>query len=96
MRHSPHGHFRRQVDFLRQQFLQEGPLPFTQILSSECLSQAIGEIKVPWKDRIFTPLVTLWVFLEQLAVPTVVEEPRGLVVVQSGRAVDPRDLAIPT
>jgi hypothetical protein len=24
------------------------------------------EIKVPWKDRIFTPLVTLWVFLSQV------------------------------
>jgi hypothetical protein len=66
MRHSPHGRLRQQVNFLRQQFLQEGRLPFTEVLSSECVSQAMAEIKVPWKDRIFTPLVTLWVFLGQV------------------------------
>jgi Transposase DDE domain len=66
MRLSSLGRFRRQADFLRQQFLQEGRLPFTEVLSAECLSQAIEEIKVPWKDRIFTPLVTLWVFLGQV------------------------------
>jgi hypothetical protein len=35
-------------------------------LSSETLSEAMEEIKAPWKDRIFTPLVTLWVFLGQI------------------------------
>ena len=57
---------RRQVDLLRQQFLQEGRLPFTEVLSSQCISQALEEIKPPWYDRIFTPLVTLWVFLGQV------------------------------
>src|SRR5262249_42588252 len=32
----------------------------------ESLAQARGTIPVPWKDRIFTPLVTLWVFLGQV------------------------------
>ena len=66
MRHSPHGRFRQQVDSLRQQFLQEGRLPFTEVLSSECVSEAVEEIRTRWKDRIFTPLVTLWVFLGQV------------------------------
>src|SRR5262245_21928782 len=61
-----HGCFRRQVDSLRQDFLQEGPLPFADVLSSETLSEALQEIKTAWKDRIFTPLVTLWVFLGQV------------------------------
>jgi hypothetical protein len=66
MRLSYKGRLRRQVDLLRQQFLQEGRLPFTEVLSSQCISQALEEIKAPWYDRIFTPLVTLWVFLGQV------------------------------
>jgi hypothetical protein len=66
MRHPLHGRFHRQLDSLRQQFLQEGRLPFTEVLSSEAISEAMEQIKAPWKDRIFTPLVTLWVFLEQV------------------------------
>jgi hypothetical protein len=66
MRLSSKGRLRRQRDLLRQQFLQEGRLPFTEVLSSQCISQALEEIKAPWYDRIFTPLVTLWVFLGQV------------------------------
>ena len=61
-----HGRLRQQVDTLRRAFLQEGELPFADVLSSGCLSEAMKEIKAPWKDRIFTPLVTLWVFLGQV------------------------------
>jgi Transposase DDE domain len=66
MRPARHGCFSRQVDFLRQQFLQEGRLPFTEVLSPETITLALKQIKTPWKDRIFSPLVTLWVFLEQV------------------------------
>jgi hypothetical protein len=66
MRLSRQGRFRQQVAFLRRQFLQEGELPFTDILSTHCFSQALETIGVCWKDRIFTPLVTLWVFLGQV------------------------------
>ena len=52
----------------RQQFrfLQDGNLPFTNILTNECLAKALDSIKVVWKDRVYTPLVTLWVFLGQI------------------------------
>jgi hypothetical protein len=66
MRCPYHGCFRRQVDLFRRQFLQEGSLPFTDVLTEESLSEALETIRVPWKDRIFTPLVTLWVFLGQV------------------------------
>ena len=58
--------FQRQVDLFRRQFLREGSLPFTAVLTEESLSQALETIQIPWKDRIFTPLVTLWVFLGQV------------------------------
>src|SRR5882672_1981539 len=66
MQPAHHGRFLRQLDILRQRFLQEGRLPFIEILSPKTVSEVMKEIKVPWKDRIFTPLVTLWVFLEQV------------------------------
>src|SRR4051794_26657916 len=61
-----HGRLRRQVDTLRREFLQEGELPFADVLSSGGLAEALAEIRRPWKDRIFNPLVTLWVFLGQV------------------------------
>jgi hypothetical protein len=61
-----HGRVRQQVDTLRREFLQEGELPFADVLSSGSLAEALAEIQRPWKDRIFTPLVTLWVFLGQV------------------------------
>lgn len=69
MRATLSGCFERQLNLLRPQFLQVGRLPFTDILSAESLSEALTHIKVHWKDRIFTPLVTLWVFLEQVLNP---------------------------
>jgi hypothetical protein len=66
MRHPVRHRLRRQVESLRQEFLQDGPLPFTDVLTEEGLKEALREIEAPWKDRIFTPLVTLWVFLGQV------------------------------
>jgi hypothetical protein len=53
--------FRQQVRFLRRQFLQDGDLPFTNVLSADLVRRALTAFKVSWIDRIFSPLVTLWV-----------------------------------
>ena len=66
MRYSNQGWFREQFGFLKRQFLQEGDLPFTNVLSEETIAPALEEVDVSWKDRIYTPLVTLWVFLSQV------------------------------
>jgi len=66
MRYSNHGWFRQQASFLRRQFLQEGALPFSDVLSDGIVSQALTAINACCVDRIFTPLVTLWVFLGQV------------------------------
>src|ERR1700720_241381 len=65
MRHSNPGSFRAQVSFLRRQFLQDGELPFTNVLTEEVISQALSALG-GWLDRVFSPLVTLWVFLGQV------------------------------
>ncbi len=66
MRDCNQGRFQQQIRFLRRQFLQDGDLPFSDVLSEEIVSQALTAIDVVWNDRIYTPLVTLWVFLSQV------------------------------
>jgi hypothetical protein len=60
------GRLRGQVRFLQRQFLQDGRLPFTNVLSEEVLAQAMLTVDVVWRDRIYSPLVTLYVFLGQV------------------------------
>ena len=58
--------FRQQLRFLQRQFLQDGDLPLTDVLSEEIVTQAMKTIGACWKERIYSPLVTLWVFLSQV------------------------------
>jgi len=66
MSFSIRGRFREQVRFLRRQFLQDGELPFQDVLSESAVAQALKALDVVWLDRIYSPLVTLWVFLGQV------------------------------
>ena len=42
-----HGRLRQQVDTLRREFLQEGELPFADVLSPGCLAETLAEIRRP-------------------------------------------------
>ena len=66
MRYSIQGRFRQQFRFLQRQFLQDGNLAFTDVLSEEIVAEALETTGVCWFERIYTPLVTLWVFLSQV------------------------------
>src|SRR5438309_1910566 len=65
MRRSRQGAVREQAGFLRRQFLQDGDLPFTDVLTEEAIARALSALS-GWLDRVFSPLVTLWVFLGQV------------------------------
>ena len=65
MRYSQAGSFREQVNFLRCQFVQDGDVPSTNVLSEEVVAQALSAISGRL-DRVFSPWVTLWVFLGQV------------------------------
>jgi hypothetical protein len=65
MCHSSQERLRQHVQFLRRQFLQDGDLPFTNVLTEEVIAQALTAV-TGWLDRVFSPLVTLWVFLGQV------------------------------
>lgn len=57
--------FRRHATLLRRQFLQDGGVTFTDVLTDQVLADALAAVG-HWLDRVFSPLVTLWVFLGQV------------------------------
>lgn len=59
----------RQVRALRQQFAQAPALPFADLLPAEEVNTAVQAEQVSFRDRLFSPLVTLWVFLSQVLDP---------------------------
>src|SRR5918997_796865 len=65
MRHSHPATVREHVTALRRQFLQDGDLPFTDVLTEGVVAPALATL-TGWLDRIYSPLVTLWVFLGQV------------------------------
>src|SRR5262249_52987137 len=58
-----------QVSTLRRQFAQAPGLPFADVLDPAHVEQALAEEKSTFRDRLFAPLVTLWVFLSQVLDP---------------------------
>jgi hypothetical protein len=66
MRYFSQGRFRKQVSFLRKQFLQMRGMPLSNVLSAEMVERELASIGGVWLDRIYTPVVTLWVFLSQV------------------------------
>jgi hypothetical protein len=66
MRISNQGRLCEQVRFLKRQFLQDGELPFTNVLSNDIVEKELTAAGAVWKDRVHSPLVTLRVFLEQV------------------------------
>ena len=66
MRYSTDQRFRQQVRFLKRQFLQDGKLPLSDVLSENVVSKALSAAGVFWKERVYSPIVTLWVFLGQV------------------------------
>src|SRR5947207_1203683 len=56
----------RQVGQRQQQLAQEPRLPFANLLDRDLVQEALRAEKVSFRDRLFSPLVTLWVFLSQV------------------------------
>lgn len=63
---SPHS---RQVGQLRQRLAHAPALPFAELLPQGLAEQVIRDEAVSFRDRLFSPLVTLWVFLSQVLDP---------------------------
>src|SRR4051794_39111576 len=59
----------RQLSGLREGLARAPGLPFADLLPAERVEQALRDEKVSFRDRLFSPLVTLWVFLSQALDP---------------------------
>ena len=70
MRYFNQGRFRQQVRFLQHQFLQDGNLPFSDILSTELIKRAVTALQVEFVGCVYTPLVTSSVSNDVIAQPT--------------------------
>lgn len=54
------------VQILKDKINQSLGLPFKDLLPSSVIEQALLELKVRYKRRLFDPIVTLWAFLSQV------------------------------
>jgi hypothetical protein len=59
----------RQVDALHRRFALAPGLPFADALDPAEAEQALRDEQVSFRERLFSPLVTLWVFLSQVLDP---------------------------
>jgi hypothetical protein len=59
----------RQVQSHLQQFAQTPGLPFADLLPADQVREAVRQENVRFRDRLFSPWVTLWVFLTQVLDP---------------------------
>jgi hypothetical protein len=62
----PHGGFFRKILALRGKQGRVPGLPFAEILSESRLLGLLQEYGVSYRDRVFSPCVTLWTFLSQV------------------------------
>lgn len=60
---------RRQIETLRAQFAQADGLAFADVLPAGRVEAALREEGACWRHKVYTPLVTLWAFLTQVASP---------------------------
>jgi putative transposase len=58
--------FLDRVARVRQQFDHEQGLPFRNLLSTDVVSPLLDELGLVFRECIYTPAVTLWVFLSQV------------------------------
>src|SRR5437868_1477706 len=59
----------RPVESLRRQFAQGTGLPFADVLSASQVEHVLGACRVPFRERIFSPLVTVATSLSQVLDP---------------------------
>jgi hypothetical protein len=57
------------VQILKEKFSQSLGLPFKELLPSSVIRQALKELKIKYKERLFDPIVTLWACLSQVLDP---------------------------
>lgn len=69
MAHGTQGRVSRQIDSARRQLAGEAGLPFSQLLASGKVREALTQEPVAYRDCLYSPWTTLWIFLSQVLDP---------------------------
>ncbi len=56
----------QRVEILKRKFVQRAGLPFREVLSEASIESVLAEEKVRYRNRLYTPIVTIWAFLSQV------------------------------
>jgi hypothetical protein len=54
------------LDQLRDRFVRNEGLPFADVLTEARICDALNEHEVQYRDRVFSPVTTVWGFLSQV------------------------------
>ena len=54
------------LDAVRARFARNEGLPFADILTEASIQEVLNEHGVAYRDRVFSPLTTIWGFLSQV------------------------------
>src|SRR5271167_1223388 len=54
------------LDQLRARFARNEGLPFADVLTEASIRDALNEHDVKYRDRVFSPVMTIWGFLSQV------------------------------
>jgi len=60
------GDFMSSMDAVRARFARNEGLPFADILTEASIQEVLNEHGVAYRDRVFSPLATIWGFLSQV------------------------------
>ena len=60
------GRFFRRLVELKSRWDREPSLPFAEVLSRERITALLTELKALYRDRVYPPWATLWIFLSQV------------------------------
>jgi hypothetical protein len=66
MRYRTQGRVSRQISSARQRLAQAPGLPFSQLLDANEVQQVLDEEGVTFRERLYAPVTTLWIFLSQV------------------------------
>lgn len=69
MSHRTRGRLFRQLNSVQQRLAAEPGLPFSQLLDAQAIKDVLVEAGVSFRERLYTPCMTVWIFLSQVLDP---------------------------
>jgi Transposase DDE domain len=69
MHHRTQGRVFRQINSAQERLAGKAGLPFSQLLDATTVKTALADDGISFRERIYTPWATLWIFLSQVLDP---------------------------